>query len=102
MSRNEVTAPLTFKPIFIERMWGGRRLESEFYKKLPPQKRIGESWELVDRSEAQSVVASGPLMITVWKNVSSGIFVGLKKRSTSGRSDTSSIMCASVLPVSPR
>jgi len=61
MSRNEVPAPLTFQPIFIERMWGGRRLESEFHKKLPPQKRIGESWELVDRSEAQSVVAGGPL-----------------------------------------
>src|SRR4030095_5162966 len=61
MSRNEFTAPLTFQPIFIERMWGGRRLESEFHKKLSPQKRIGESWEIVDRSEAQSVVASGPL-----------------------------------------
>ena len=61
MLRNEVTAPLTFQPIFIERMWGGRRLESELRKKLPPQKPIGESWEIVDRSEAQSVVASGPL-----------------------------------------
>jgi mannose-6-phosphate isomerase len=61
MSRNEVTAPLAFDPIFIERMWGGRRLESEFHKKLPPQKRIGESWEIVDRSEAQSVVAGGRL-----------------------------------------
>jgi len=61
MLRNEVTVPFTFQPIFIERMWGGRRLESEFHKKLPPQKRIGESWEIVDRSEAQSVVASGPL-----------------------------------------
>ena len=61
MLRNEVTAPLTFQPIFIERMWGGRRLESEFHKKLPPQKPIGESWEIVDRSEAQSVVAGGPL-----------------------------------------
>ena len=61
MSRNEVTTPLTFEPIFIERMWGGRRLKSEFYKKLPPHKCIGESWEIVDRSEAQSVVAGGPL-----------------------------------------
>jgi len=42
-------------------MWGGRRLESEFHKKLPPQKHIGESWEIVDRTEAQSVVANGPL-----------------------------------------
>ena len=61
MSRNKVTAPLTFQPIFIERMWGGRRLESEFHKKLPPQKPIGESWEIVDRSEVQSVVVDGPL-----------------------------------------
>jgi len=61
MSRNEVTAPLAFEPIFIERMWGGRRLESEFHKKLPSQKRIGESWEIVDRSETQSVVTGGPL-----------------------------------------
>jgi mannose-6-phosphate isomerase len=28
---------------------------------LPPHKRIGESWEIVDRPEAQSVVANGPL-----------------------------------------
>ena len=61
MSRNEITTPLAFEPIFIERMWGGRRLESELHKKLPPQKRIGESWEIVDRPEAQSVVLRGPL-----------------------------------------
>src|SRR5215216_2243384 len=61
MLRNEVTAPLTFQPIFVERIWGGRRLESEFHKNLPPRKPIGESWEIVDRCEAQSVVASGPL-----------------------------------------
>jgi mannose-6-phosphate isomerase len=45
----------------MERIWGGRRLESEFHKKLPPDVRIGESWEIVDRPEAQSVVAKGPL-----------------------------------------
>jgi mannose-6-phosphate isomerase len=42
-------------------MWGGRRLKSEFGKKLPPNTRIGESWEIVDRPEAQSVIANGPL-----------------------------------------
>jgi mannose-6-phosphate isomerase len=61
MSRNEVSSPLAFEPIFIERMWGGRRLESEFHRKLPREKRIGESWEIVDRPEAQSVVAYGAL-----------------------------------------
>jgi mannose-6-phosphate isomerase len=53
--------PLIFKPLFIERVWGGRRLESVFGKKLSPEKHIGESWEIVDRPEAQSVVGQGPL-----------------------------------------
>jgi len=56
-----MTSPLTFEAIFMERIWGGRRLESEFGKKLPPNVRIGESWEIVDRPEAQSVVANGSL-----------------------------------------
>jgi mannose-6-phosphate isomerase len=45
----------------MERIWGGRRLESHLGKKLPPQKAIGESWEIVDRPEAQSIVCNGPL-----------------------------------------
>jgi mannose-6-phosphate isomerase len=45
----------------MERMWGGRRLESEFGKKLPSQRPIGESWEIVDRPEAQSIVRDGLL-----------------------------------------
>ena len=45
----------------MERMWGGRRLESDFGKKLPPNTCIGESWEIVDRPEAQSIVANSPL-----------------------------------------
>jgi mannose-6-phosphate isomerase len=45
----------------MERMWGGRRLESEFGKQLPPQRPIGESWEIADRPEAQSIVRNGPL-----------------------------------------
>jgi mannose-6-phosphate isomerase len=61
MSKLNLTAPVTFEPIFMERMWGGRRLESEFGKKLPPQKTIGESWEIVDRPEAQSIVRNAPL-----------------------------------------
>jgi len=56
-----LTAPLIFRPIFMERIWGGRQLESKFGKSLPPKAQIGESWEIVDRPEAQSVVAWGPL-----------------------------------------
>jgi mannose-6-phosphate isomerase len=61
MSKLNLTTPLIFEPVFMERMWGGRRLESEFGKKLPPQRPIGESWEIVDRPEAQSIVRNGPL-----------------------------------------
>jgi mannose-6-phosphate isomerase len=45
----------------MERIWGGRKLAELFGKTLPTNKRIGESWEIVDRPEAQSVVARGPL-----------------------------------------
>ena len=61
MSKLNLTAPLTFEPIFMERMWGGRGLEAEFGKKLPPKRPIGESWEIVDRPEAQSLVHNGLL-----------------------------------------
>ena len=53
--------PLVFHPIFQERIWGARKLAELFGKNLPAGKRIGESWEIVDRTEAQSVVANGPL-----------------------------------------
>lgn len=53
--------PIIFEPLFMERVWGGRRLESLYKKHLPMGTLIGESWEIVDRPEAQSVVHSGPL-----------------------------------------
>ena len=53
-------SPLTFQPIFQERIWGSRKLASLFGKSLPSDKTIGESWEVVDRVEAQSVVRHGP------------------------------------------
>jgi mannose-6-phosphate isomerase len=59
MTKADPTQPLVFQPIFMERVWGGRRLESLYGKRLPPAVRIGESWEIVDRPEAQSVVHDG-------------------------------------------
>jgi mannose-6-phosphate isomerase len=53
--------PLTFQPIFKERIWGGRNLERLYQKSLPEQVPIGESWEITDRPEDVSVIANGPL-----------------------------------------
>ena len=53
--------PLTFHPIFKERVWGGRKLERLFSKKLPARVPIGESWEVSDRSADLSQIAAGPL-----------------------------------------
>jgi mannose-6-phosphate isomerase len=53
--------PLTFHPIFKERVWGGRKLEQLYGKPLPPDEPIGESWEITDRPEGVSVIANGAL-----------------------------------------
>ena len=50
--------PYKFTPAY-ERVWGGNALE-RYGKSVPPGKRIGESWEISDRDDVQSVVANGP------------------------------------------
>jgi mannose-6-phosphate isomerase len=55
----KVLYPLTFHPLFKERVWGGRELEKLFGKKLPVGKPIGESWEISDRPGDENVVANG-------------------------------------------
>jgi mannose-6-phosphate isomerase len=52
--------PIIFHPLYMERVWGGRELERVYNRALPdPALRYGESWEIVDREEAQSVVSGG-------------------------------------------
>lgn len=53
--------PLTFQPIYKERVWGGRRLAELYGKHLPDSVPIGESWEITDRPEGVSVITNGPL-----------------------------------------
>lgn len=50
---------LRLEPLYQERVWGGRGLESALGRTLPGTKPIGEAWEIVDRPEAQSVVRGG-------------------------------------------
>jgi len=57
--QNKLIYPLKFYKIFKEKIWGGRRLEYLFGKKLPEDKFIGESWELADHKEDISVVRNG-------------------------------------------
>jgi mannose-6-phosphate isomerase len=52
---------IQFEPLLMERVWGGRRLETLYHKRLPLGVRIGESWEIVDREDYQSVVHGGAL-----------------------------------------
>lgn len=61
MSLTPIERPLAFSPVFQRRVWGGRALESCLGKTLPGPELYGESWEIVDRPEAQSMVRGGAL-----------------------------------------
>src|SRR3954469_15692184 len=56
-----VLYPLTFRPVFKERVWGGRQLQVLYDKRLPANVPIGESWEICDRPDEVSVIDNGPL-----------------------------------------
>lgn len=53
--------PVTFRPAFKERVWGGRKLQELYRKPLPAGVPIGESWEISDRPGDVSVIANGSL-----------------------------------------
>jgi mannose-6-phosphate isomerase len=71
--------PITFSPLYMERVWGGRELERVYGRTLPdPDRPYGESWEIVDREGEQSVVDQGPHHGTslhdLWSNHREEIF----------------------------
>ena len=71
-------APLSFEPLPMERVWGGRQFEVLLGKSLPHGEVIGELWEIVDRPEAQSVVHEGSLrgmtLNDLWANHRAEVF----------------------------
>ena len=47
--------PLKFKPIYMERIWGGTMMSEVLNRQLPAAAvPIGEAWELVDRDGEDS------------------------------------------------
>ncbi len=53
--------PLTFQPILKEKVWGGHKLYEHFHKGDNASAKVGESWEIADLEEGQSIVKSGDL-----------------------------------------
>jgi mannose-6-phosphate isomerase len=51
--------PLRFERFALEKLWGGRALERLLGLKLPGNGPIGETWEISDRSQHNSLVAFG-------------------------------------------
>jgi mannose-6-phosphate isomerase len=62
--------PLKFRSRLVEKIWGGRKIETILHKPLPAKQMIGESWELYDfppgivegtSGWVSAEVANGPL-----------------------------------------
>ncbi|MGJ8673987.1 type I phosphomannose isomerase catalytic subunit [Rubritalea sp.] len=71
--------PITFTPIYQQRVWGGRKLETIYNRQLPDTDTpYGEAWEISDRPEAQSLVTSnnfkGKSLHELWENHRTELF----------------------------
>ncbi len=71
---------MTFEPLYMPRVWGGRTLENIYGRTLPDDQPYGESWEISDREAEQSTVATGPFAGTslhdLWTRHREEIFGG--------------------------
>lgn len=50
-----LNTPIIFEPILKRILWGGRRLETLFGKRLGPEDDYAESWELADHPNGRSL-----------------------------------------------
>ena len=46
-----------FEPHYFERVWGGQSLKEILSRKIPPNQKIGEAWDLVDRDGCESLIS---------------------------------------------
>lgn len=56
----EALYPLRFHPIFLEKIWGGQKIQTVLGKDFTPLSNCGESWEISGVPGKVSVVANGP------------------------------------------
>lgn len=61
--------PLTFTPVLKEKIWGGNKLHKLFDKGDSAEVKLGESWEIADLTEGQSVVNNGALKDLTFREV---------------------------------
>ena len=54
-----MTAPLFLKPYFQEKMWGGKRLKTEFGYEIPSD-TTGECWAISAHPHGPAVIENGP------------------------------------------
>lgn len=92
MSQTDASAilrePLRFERICLEKVWGGRRLSVTPGIALPGDQPIGETWELVDRADRSSIVASGNLKGRTMHELvrdHAGALLGRTRTTTEGR-----------------
>ncbi len=52
--------PLTFTPVFRDYIWGGRNLETQLGRQIPPG-IIAESWEISGHPSSPTSIDNGPL-----------------------------------------
>lgn len=51
--------PLKFKPLFVEKIWGGNKIEKVLGRHIAPLKSCGESWEISAISGHETEVLNG-------------------------------------------
>jgi len=74
-----MNSAIRLEPLYKKRVWGGRKLQTLFNRQLPNDvDLIGESWDIVDREEAQSLVIDGEMegksLNELWTNHRESVF----------------------------